>query len=573
MSSPDIFAAINAFSTLISRNAEFILALPFIRDTVRAENAELIRIAAGAFAGSSSAWIIYLYVREKFYLFPLYFRRHHTIVCGLNYSSLLIIRDLVRRKQHPVVIEKDGHNSYIESCRMTGVIVITGDPTDPHLLKRAGALRANYILSLTDSDETNAEVALQTMHLLPSQTKHMIVAGIQILDPSLYLMIRRHAFMTNFRTGFCIEFFNQYATGSKILIAQYPPLCHDDTRTIPFPVIIIGAGTLGETIVTHIARRWFEKKLSQENRPDIYIIDADAEKIIENLYRQFPRMHKTCNLVPVSLDVRSAAFQTALFLEKPGLKGGFTAYICFHDDTLGLYAALTLHQHALGRKIKILVRIEHNLNVARLVSDTRNTIDDKQEIIPIDMHALTSDSTLIQAGELEFIAQAIHENYCKNEFEKGQTAATNKLLVTWAELGLCTVKKDGIDGKKFQDSNRNQARLIRDKLMMIGYDIGPLTDWDAPETFTFTPDELETLSAVEHERWIQEKLSDGWIWGQVRDDGKKIHPSLRPYDQLSESEKEKDRSSVRNIPHVLSLIDFQIYRTSVSTNSESTGIT
>ena len=100
--------------------------------------------------------------------------------------------------------------------------------------------------------------------------------------------------------------------------------------------------------------------------------------------------------------------------------------------------------------------------------------------------------------------------------------------------------------------------------MMIGYDIGPLTDWDAPQTFTFTADELETLAAVEHERWMQEKLSDGWTYGPVRDDGKKIHPSILPFDQLSESEKEKDRNTIRDIPRVLSLIDFQIYRRSGS---------
>lgn len=564
MTSPDIFAVLNAFFTLIGRNTEFILRFPVIRETIRAENAELFRAAAGAFMGSSSAGIIYLYVREKFYLFPLYFRRHHTIVCGLNYRSLLIIHDLVRRKQQPVVIEKDGHNPFIDSCRMAGVIVIIGEPTDPHLLKRAGASRAKYILALTDSDETNAEVALQTMDLLPSETRQTMAAIVQILDPNLYLMIRKHAFTSNPRSGFRIEFFNQYDTESRILVAQHPPLCHDDNRTIPFPVIIIGAGRLGETIATRIARMWFEKNLSQKNRPDLYIVDANAEKIIENLSRQFPLMPKTCNLVPVSLDVRSAAFQNMPFLEEPGLSRGFTAYICFHDDALGLYTALTLHQHARERKIKIMVRIEHNPHVARLVSDTRNTLCDKQEIISVNMYSLTSDSSLIQAGELEYLARAIHENYCKKELNKGNTAATNKLLVSWEELGLLTVKKDGIDGKKFQESNRNQARLIRDKLRMIGCDLGPLTDWDAPQTFTFTTDELETLATVEHERWMQEKMSTGWTYGPVRDDRKKIHPSILPFDQLSESEKEKDRNTIRDIPRVLSLIDFQIYRRSGS---------
>ncbi len=58
-----------------------------------------------------SRGIIFLYIKEKFYLFPLKFRRDHTIVTGLNYRSLSIIRDLVRRKQQIVVIEKDGHNT------------------------------------------------------------------------------------------------------------------------------------------------------------------------------------------------------------------------------------------------------------------------------------------------------------------------------------------------------------------------------------------------------------------------------------------------------------------------------
>jgi hypothetical protein len=61
---------------------------------------------------------------------------------------------------------------------------------------------------------------------------------------------------------------------------------------------------------------------------------------------------------------------------------------------------------------------------------------------------------------------------------------------------------------------------------------------------------------------MQEKQADGWRYGPARDDSKKLHPSIIPYLQLSESEKEKDRNTVRNIPRILSLIDFQIYRRS-----------
>ena len=562
MSSPDIYSVINAFLTLLSRYAGAIIALPYIKDIVDAGTSEFIRVAAAAFTGSSSAWIIFLYFREKFYLFSLWFRRDHTIICGLNHRSLLIIRDLVRRKQKPVVIEKDEHNTFIESCKLMGVIVIVGEPTDPHLLKSAGATRARYILSFTDSDETNAEVALQTMQFFPRQTTRKVTAIIQILDPRLYLMIRKQAFATDSLSGFRIEFFNQYAVGSKILIDRNPPLCRVEKGMIPFPVIIIGAGKLGENILTRIARNWYEKKLFLDDRPQIYLVDAQAEKILENLNRRFGRMHEACDLIPVSLDVRSAAFQNGIFLEKPALKDGFTAYICFQDDTLGLYTALTLHQCAQERMIKIIVRIEHKPHVARLISEDHKTLEGIREILPVDMNSLTADSTLIQAGEPEYIARAIHEDYCKNEGYNSQSGMTNRLLVSWDDLGTLTLKKDGIDGKHYQESNLNQAHLIRKKLHMIGCDIGPLTDWDAPDSFKLTTEEVETLAAVEHERWMQEKLVDGWRYGPAREDSKKIHPSIIPYLQLSESEKEKDRNTVRNIPRILSLIDFQVYRRS-----------
>ena len=39
-------------------------------------------------------------------------------------------------------------------------------------------------------------------------------------------------------------------------------------------------------------------------------------------------------------------------------------------------------------------------------------------------------------------------------------------------------------------------------------------------------------------------MDQGWSYGPERDDQKKTHPDLLPYDQLSESEKGYDRTSV-----------------------------
>ena len=154
----------------------------------------------------------------------------------------------------------------------------------------------------------------------------------------------------------------------------------------------------------------------------------------------------------------------------------------------------------------------------------------------------------------------LYENYCAFEKAKGHTKATNNLLVSWERLGELTEEKDGIDGKSYQQSNRGQADFIWTKLPLVGCDIGPITDWDAPLIFAFTNDETEYLARLEHEQWMHEKQGQGWRYGSERNDKQKIHPSLVSYDHLSEFEKDKDRNTIHLIPELLSLIDYQVYR-------------
>ena len=52
---------------------------------------------------------------------------------------------------------------------------------------------------------------------------------------------------------------------------------------------------------------------------------------------------------------------------------------------------------------------------------------------------------------------------------------------------------------------------------------------------------IERLAENNHDIWAQQRMRDGWTYGPQRDDAKKQHPDLVPYDQLPESEKEYDR--------------------------------
>ncbi len=61
------------------------------------------------------------------------------------------------------------------------------------------------------------------------------------------------------------------------------------------------------------------------------------------------------------------------------------------------------------------------------------------------------------------------------------------------------------------------------------------------------PEELlplvEEMARNVHEVWAQNRLNEGWTYGPARDDIRKTHPCLVPYDELPESEKDYDRAT------------------------------
>ena len=73
---------------------------------------------------------------------------------------------------------------------------------------------------------------------------------------------------------------------------------------------------------------------------------------------------------------------------------------------------------------------------------------------------------------------------------------------------------------------------------------------------------VEEMSKNVHEVWAQTRISQGWTYGEERNDTEKKHPCLVPYEDLPEEEKEYDRNtSVETIKLILKL-GFKITRDS-----------
>ncbi len=98
-----------------------------------------------------------------------------------------------------------------------------------------------------------------------------------------------------------------------------------------------------------------------------------------------------------------------------------------------------------------------------------------------------------------------------------------------------------------QRSNYAQAEHIPTKVRALGYQLASEYDPEFyEEVIAFTDEQIEVLARLEHDRWIDERLSAGWTLGE-RNHEQLTSPYLIPYDELPERVKEYDRDPVRQL--------------------------
>lgn len=97
----------------------------------------------------------------------------------------------------------------------------------------------------------------------------------------------------------------------------------------------------------------------------------------------------------------------------------------------------------------------------------------------------------------------------------------------------------------FQNAWNDSANYLVILSNQCNYDPHPLNLDDVP----IEPELLELREAIAenaHEVWAKSRKEEGWSYGPKRDDTKKLHPDMLPYNQLPESEKEYDRLMAMN---------------------------
>ena len=512
---------------------------------------QIARFLVPAAAAYTAAQALAIIFREQLQLFRVRFLKDHIVICGLGRKGLLLSGGFREREEQVVVIEQDEDNGLLGNCREQGAIILIGNAADPVLLRKARVNKAKYVISVCGGDGANAEVAVHARELVWDRKGKALSCLIHISDFQLCNLLREREIRLGKLDAFRLELFNVFESGARILLDDYPPFSKmgEDYNYRPH-LVVVGMGRMGESLVVNAARNWWDRDKKSGERLRITLIDREAGKKKESLCLRYPQLERVCDLRPVEVDIQVPEFERAEFLfDDQGRCDVTMVYVCLDDDSNALGAALMIRQQVRALEIPIVIRMTQDAGLATLLRGKEDKPEGFANLHAFGLFDHTCTPDLISRCTYEILARAIHEDYFRIERAKGHTPETNPSAVPWGELE-----------ETYKKSNRRAAEHIRVKLDAIGCDIAITTDWDTPR-FEFTPEEVELLAQMEHERWVEEKLSDRWRYNPTKDLEKKTIPYLVPWDDLSETDKDKDRNQVRNLPAFLAKARFEIYRT------------
>ncbi len=510
---------------------------------------QIARVLAPALMGYAALAGLAKIFHEQFNLIRIMFTNNHVIICGLGRKGLLFAERFREKGYTVVVIEQDDDNSFIGRCNEKGIVVFLGNATNPGLLHRSRVEKAKYLISVCGDDGVNVEVAVHVQELLRQRKGRALTCLVHVTDPQLCHLLREKELQFGTNDAFRLDFFNIFDSGSRILLEKYPPFPHKQEHSPVRPhIVIVGMGRLGENLTECIAEAYHRGLKYKMNVPRITIIDKHAQVKKDLLCLKNRNIEHICELRALDMDVQSPEFYHGAFLFDKDVCDVTNVYICLDNESLAITTALILKQKISSREISIILRMEHDTGLSSLLNGSDKFQDSFDNLLPFGLIDQACTDDVVSRGVYEQLAFSIHYNYLMGEMEKGLTTDDNPSMVPWTELP-----------ESLKESNRQQAEDIRNKLSSIGCDIMKLTNWDEP-LFEFTNEEIGLMAVMEHDRFVKERKRDGWVKGPVKDNEKKTNPTLIPWDELSEEDKDKDRDAIKNMPQILADAGFKVCR-------------
>lgn len=508
---------------------------------------QVARITAPLLTGYAAIGAVISLTREQARVVGIrLFVRDHAVIAGLGATGRRLAEVLVDHIP-VVVIEADGNSEHLVGARLRGVRVLIGSAADPKILEQAGIEHAQTLVIACGNSDTNVDVAAAAVSALPSRGQPLnIFVHLDNIDLWSSLAAEGATFRSA-REHVRLEYFNAMAAGAQLLVERESPFSLDAGRRDH--ILIVGLEGIGEQLILQLARLCSERGVGPETRLWVTLTGPSAQPNLDGLLSRYPALARYLELDTRPLAIESAAFQNGAAMSAPDATCDVTrAYVTLSDETDALLAALALHSRPDAMAVPVTVAVaDDGAGVSSVLGSERGRF---AGIEPFGVLSEATRSHLLLRGTNELLARAQHAQWLRSQQKLGLRPADNPNLVAWDTL---TENQREIN-RRFADSVHSKLASVQ---CMIAPDPLPPPD---RESFSFTDMEIDKLAQQEHLRWMEVMREQGWSYGVNRDNARKIHDQLKPWEQLDEPNRDKDRDAVREIPRILAVAGFAVRR-------------
>jgi hypothetical protein len=413
----------------------------------------------------------------------------------------------------------------------SGVVVVTGARGVEDLMVRTGARRAKAVYALFERNEDNIAVA----NFVLSRTPASCFCRLSPLDFKQGFDAEDYF---DRRLLFRLRPFNEAEWLARGLMRAFPPDALLAAQEDRVHVVLVGIGSIGRAVLLQMARIGHYRS---GLKPRITIIDQAAGCRWESLRGRYPALESWVDVAICESRIEDLdAPRIARILAGPTPVSG--VYI----STPGEVANLRLARLVLGlgvpgaRPVFPVVVMEARPD--GVLSDfQRGSTHSAQFHVFEPFQRGGEPARDILEGVDDEIARRMHEAYCaKDDALRKADPLRGKAEFNrpWAELPESARNANRMSGDHFEV----KLRAVSCRLVRAG---------EAPEA-TWSGEELEVLARMEHARWWADRTMDGWTRGS-RDNARRRHPDLIPYDDLEEPVRQLDRDAVLHIVEQLRL--------------------
>lgn len=485
--------------------------------------------------------------------------RHHTVLLGFDRRARMFMKSKQRSRDRAVVVvdptasSKTREKAHAEGClhyATTDEVELTKQ------LQACRASRAKRIIVSTGNDTANLEYIKEIAEgdLSPPKDVLMIVQDVKLH----HQLEENDAFMQKLGDGTVLRLVNPAKSAALDLITRvnFNALAQDQGQE-GVTLVVIGTTNVAAEVVTHFLRV-SPSTLSRKPRVCWLVEDrAELLRLLSLDYAPLAGLLSMADATPplawaVSMEVFEAGPARAIYDETT---------IASFQSAIGQPSAIVVAEDPdrysktniqIGTALRQISRWLTCLEAPIFVHSEKKSAEDQFLLctdyaggeLPVSQKKLPKTDVMSEVIEpfgrsdevynwgegestREALAQQLHAEYLvdrQSDPDQDQHRAAS--LAPWVTLS-----------ETYKNANRRAA----DQLRMLEFAKNQLLDGTEKPSAAA----LEQLASIEHDAWWIDRELDGWRFEPTRDNKRKYHPNLVPYDDLSDEIQEYDRAKVR----------------------------